>query len=193
MNSGFANSESVSSHGYSIRPAEPADADAIAAVHGQSWDESYRGLLPDEIIDRQMTPEGFLKSWRQRLTHPEPDSAQVLVAEAMDESGASRLVGFVSAGSSRDDWHDCKGEIRALYLLKAFQKRGIGDALWNAGVRHLAAQELLPGHVVTLVENPTVGFYQRVGAVEFERATCRHEWAQHLEEISLRFDGPSER
>ena len=180
---------------FSIRPATVGDADAIARVHGQSWDESYRGLLPDEIIDRQMAPTGFLASWRARLENFDPTEPTVghvfvatVAAEQAPETGG--LIGFVAAGTSRDEGNGCLGEIRALYLLQAFQRHGIGKALWNAGVEDLASRGLLPGHVVTLVENPTVKFYERMGAVEFVRTTCRHSWAQHLEEVSLRFDRP---
>lgn len=34
-----------------VRPAEPADAEAIADVHARSWPPTYRGLLPDQLID----------------------------------------------------------------------------------------------------------------------------------------------
>ncbi len=34
-----------------LRPAEPADAMAVARVHVRSWQAAYRGLLPDAYLD----------------------------------------------------------------------------------------------------------------------------------------------
>ena len=177
----------MSAPAYKIRPAEPEDAAGIAEVHGASWDESYRGLLPDEVIDAQLAPDGFRKRWRERLTGPTGSPARTLVAVAED-AGESRLVGFVSAGPSRDGDTGCPGEIWALYLVRKYQGLGIGRALWNAGVAELAQRGLLPGQVVVLAKNPTLDFYRHVGGVEIARAPCRHEWAGHLEEVSLRFE-----
>ena len=33
-----------------IRPARPADAEAIARVHVYGWQEAYAGLLPDDFL-----------------------------------------------------------------------------------------------------------------------------------------------
>jgi hypothetical protein len=34
----------------SIREATPADGDAVAAVNVASWQQGYRGLLPEEML-----------------------------------------------------------------------------------------------------------------------------------------------
>ncbi|MCL4528655.1 MAG: GNAT family N-acetyltransferase, partial [Chloroflexi bacterium] len=34
-----------------IRPAVPNDVDAIARVHIDSWLTTYRGLIPDAVLD----------------------------------------------------------------------------------------------------------------------------------------------
>jgi len=40
-----------------IRPATPEDARAIAEVHVASWRYAYRGLLPDDVLDRLSVEE----------------------------------------------------------------------------------------------------------------------------------------
>ncbi len=35
-----------------IRPATLEDATAIAAIHVQSWRETYAGIMPEEVIGR---------------------------------------------------------------------------------------------------------------------------------------------
>src|SRR5579875_2073357 len=37
--------------GPSIREAVPGDEQAVARVHVHSWQEAYRGLLPDSYLD----------------------------------------------------------------------------------------------------------------------------------------------
>ena len=34
-----------------VRPATPADETVIAALHTESWRQSYRGALPDKYLD----------------------------------------------------------------------------------------------------------------------------------------------
>jgi GNAT superfamily N-acetyltransferase len=41
----------------SLRPATPTDADLIASIHATSWQATYRGLLPDEFLDGEVTRE----------------------------------------------------------------------------------------------------------------------------------------
>src|SRR5688572_17417505 len=72
-----------------VRPATSGDADAIAEIHVQGYEEAYRGLVPDEVIDSR-TPELRRRVWGERLREPQADGF-VLVAE-MD----GRVAGFSS-------------------------------------------------------------------------------------------------
>lgn len=106
-----------------VRPATPADGDAIGRVQVETWRAAYRGLMPDEVI------EGFDLAHRQRLWReglgrdPRPGSA-TLVAEVEGE-----VVGFASVGRSRDEEAHIEGELYAIYLHPSCWDRGIGRAL----------------------------------------------------------------
>jgi L-amino acid N-acyltransferase YncA len=49
-----------------VRPATPADADAIAAIHVAGYEDAYRGLLPDAVLDVR-TLELRRRVWGERL------------------------------------------------------------------------------------------------------------------------------
>ena len=77
------------------RPLASGDAEAIARVQTTSWEETYRGLIPDVVIDRMVSPEGFPARWRARLSGEEEMLARTTVAEIEGEGGSREMVGFV--------------------------------------------------------------------------------------------------
>ena len=116
-----------------IRDATPEDARAIAEVHVASWRAAYRGLLPDDYLERLSVDEREV----QRREHLDDPSGEwgTLVAE---EDG--HVVGFATYGPSRDeDAPPGTGEVPAIYLDPALVGTGIGRDLFaeaTAGLRH---------------------------------------------------------
>ena len=53
-----------------IRPAELADMGAVGRLYTDSWQRTYRGLLPDQELD-EMTPEGSAEKWTRYLEQEE--------------------------------------------------------------------------------------------------------------------------
>ena len=143
-----------------IRLARPEDAPAIARVHVVTWQTTYRGLIADALID-EVALEEREAMWGHILTvyaetHP------VLVAE---DFGIG-VCGFGNAGPLRgEDVQGYSGEFKTLYLLPAYQRRGIGRAM----LCRLAAQLLERGHDAALAwvlaSNPACGFYETMGGV----------------------------
>jgi L-amino acid N-acyltransferase YncA len=76
-----------------VRPAVLADVEPIAEIHAAGYEDTYRGLVPDEVIDVR-TPELRRRAWRERLGEDRPREF-VLVAE-LD----GRVRGFVSGRAS---------------------------------------------------------------------------------------------
>jgi GNAT superfamily N-acetyltransferase len=95
-----------------IRPAVPADAEAIDRVHVHAWERAYGDFIaPDRM--RGATPvEERVARWRERLQHP------VIRTWVFEVDGF--LAGFASAGG---------GELMALYVDPAAQGAGAGTAL----------------------------------------------------------------
>ncbi|MFC0625085.1 GNAT family N-acetyltransferase [Kribbella deserti] len=80
----------------SVRLAVPNEAEGIAEVQVAAWRRSYRGLLPNELLD-QLEPEQFAAQWRQSLLSPGEARNRVLVALA-----GRHLVGFAALTPSDD-------------------------------------------------------------------------------------------
>lgn len=119
-----------------IRKADLKDAEAIGALHVASWQETYRGILPDELL-HGLSMEARSDMWRSVLA-ASSDAQQtiVLVAELN-----GRIVGFGACGAQRDENLRAQGfhaEIGAIYVLQAAQREGVGKSLMR-----LMAQSLL--------------------------------------------------
>ena len=51
-----------------IRPAVPADAEALTRLHLDCWDDAYTGLIPQEILDaRRDDVDKRVETWRTIL------------------------------------------------------------------------------------------------------------------------------
>ncbi|MBD5787830.1 GNAT family N-acetyltransferase [Cellulosimicrobium terreum] len=120
-----------------IRPAGPADADAIAAVHVASWRGAYAGIVPDEYL-ASLDADQRKKHWADSLSVP---GGRTWLADADD-----RTIGFATLGPGRDeDAEPGDLEIYAIYLDPESWGRGVARDL----MRTMLA-EVSPGTVVTL-------------------------------------------
>lgn len=105
-----------------IRPANAADAPAIAAIHIETWRAAYRGQIPDALLDA-LDMVHSISSWRERLGR---ESGSVLVAE-----NGEGIVGFCCLIPSRDRDADPQTtiEIAAIYIQPRHWRQGAGRAL----------------------------------------------------------------
>lgn len=141
-----------------IRQATLQDAPAIARVHVESWQSTYRGLIPDSYLDKLSTTARE-RMWTRILSATD-DSSIVLVA--VDESG--EIVGFINGGPERDNDPIYTAELYAIYLLDSCHGHGTGRALTQALTAHLVQLGYTTMLVWVLADNPTAGFYQHLGA-----------------------------
>ena len=141
-----------------IRPAVEGDAKAIARVHVESWRTTYPGLLPDRLLINLDSAEHEARWWRHALGQRRRHSF-VYVAED-DEAG---VVGFGSAGPSRDPSLPFKGEVYTLYLDQAFHGEGHGRRLFTALSERFLAERGPSLVVWVLGGNPSRFFYEALG------------------------------
>jgi GNAT superfamily N-acetyltransferase len=147
---------------FTLRPATPGDAMAIAQAHLESWKTTYPGIIPQAYIDA-LNVENGVRNWQQRL---EENSRHIFVAE--DESG---IFGFICGGPIREPIPGYDSELDAIYLLQRHQRGGAGRALVLMLAGALRAQGLTSMIVWALEANSAVQFYQRLGAVPVIRKT----------------------
>jgi GNAT superfamily N-acetyltransferase len=141
-----------------IRPAGPADARPVAEVHVASWRHAYRGLLPDDALDRLSVDDREAR-WLGAFADPDPTGG-ALVAEV-----EGRIVGFASFGPSRDDDAPAgTGEVPAIYVEPAALGTGVGRELLGAATRALREAGFGRATLWVLEANePARRFYEKAG------------------------------
>ena len=116
--------------GGSIRVAGVADAAAIAAVHVEAWRETYVGIVPVQVL-AGLSVDRRTEIWRRILTNPTAFSSSAVFVAERDGT----VVGFGCCGMQRAESLSAQGydgEISSIYVLHAFQRRGLGVALMSA-------------------------------------------------------------
>jgi GNAT superfamily N-acetyltransferase len=118
--------------GVRIRRAVPDDAEALAKLHVDVWEDAYTGLMPGHVfVERRATLPQRSDGWRKNLA-ASPAATTLMEAD-------SGLIGFASIGPGRDDDVAIPVEVWALYLRSAWRGRGVGHALLAATLAEGAA------------------------------------------------------
>lgn len=139
-----------------VRPAVDADVDGMARVHVDSWEETYRGLMPDELLDAPDLVDRRRQMWTSAL---DEDHQRTHTCAVADQDG--RIVGVAMSGPSRDDDRPHERELFILYTYRAVQGTGAGQGLLDAVVEPDTAC-----HLWVADPNPRAqAFYRRNGFV----------------------------
>jgi ribosomal protein S18 acetylase RimI-like enzyme len=145
-----------------IRIATAADAPALGEMHVASWRETYAGILPDSMLSA-LSIDARAKAWAKIMRDPATEhSAVVYLAEQ-----ESSIIGFGACGAQRtenlrDKGYD--GEFGAIYVLRAFQRQGIGAYLLGKMSLDLLARGFSAAALWVLRDNPTARrFYEHHG------------------------------
>lgn len=166
-----------------IRPAEAADAHAIAQVRAQTWRTAYAGVIPDQTLAELTAPEAVRREAQWRAQHSmdglliaetEPCAAAGTQAEA-GIPAAAEIIGFVAFGPERaeDDWPGQplagppdldRAELYALNVLPRHWSSGAGRALVDRALA-LAAQAGYADISLWVLEGNERGrrFYEQAG------------------------------
>jgi GNAT superfamily N-acetyltransferase len=157
-----------------IRIATPDDAHALGVMHVASWRETYSGILPDKMLS-SLSVEARASGWAQIMRDPtKVGSTVVYLAER-----EGTIIGFGSCGAQRTESLKDKGydgEVSAIYVLREFQKRGIGARLFGAMSLDLLRRGFGAAALWVLRDNPAArGFYEHSGGkVIAEREDARN-------------------
>jgi ribosomal protein S18 acetylase RimI-like enzyme len=147
-----------------LRKATYADAAALGALHVTSWQETYTGLVPDEML-AGLSVDARTAMWSKILDAPDDfGCAAVFIADDNE-----RVVGFGSCGRQRDNALIDKGfsgEFSAIYVLRSHQGRGVGRSIMNAMSSELADAGHSAASLWVLRENaPARAFYEKLGGI----------------------------
>lgn len=115
-----------------VRPAVPADADAVGLVQDAVWRQAYAEVLPAEVLGA-LSPASFAETWRRSLSSPPAGVAKLLVA-----CRGHLVVGFAAIGPTQDpDGTATTAEVTVLGIHPDARRQGHGSRLLNACVDEL--------------------------------------------------------
>ncbi|MBK9080570.1 MAG: GNAT family N-acetyltransferase [Rhizobiales bacterium] len=141
-----------------VHPATPGDAEDAARLHCESWRATYRGLLPEALIDA-LTVERRQAQWRDWLARGEDG---LFVAEDEGEALAGILRVAPAEGTAAQG---AETEIDLLHVRADLQGRGVGAALLRAGARWAARERPGPVGLWVIAGNERAArVYARLGA-----------------------------
>ena len=170
-----------------IRPAEAADAHAIAQVRAQTWRTAYAGVIPDQTLADLTAPEVVRREAQWRAEHS-MDGFLIAEAEPCDRRGRAAEAGGRrtrprppprSSGSRRSAPSAARttapasparradldrAELYALYVLPRHWSSGAGRALVDRALA-LAAQAGYADISLWVLEGNERGrrFYEQAG------------------------------
>jgi L-amino acid N-acyltransferase YncA len=110
-----------------IRPARVQDVRQMARVHVRCWQETYRGLMPDAVLDDPGFPAARERMWTDVMAGEGHRQNRVAVAERDDE-----LAGIAMAGPPEDATAAWMRQLYVLYVYAADHGTGAGRALLEA-------------------------------------------------------------
>jgi GNAT superfamily N-acetyltransferase len=112
-----------------VRPPRVEDAAQMARVNVRCWQESYRGLMPDDVLDDPGFVAARERFWTAALTDERYRENRTAVAERDGE-----MVGIAMSGPPLDDAPAWARQLYVLYVYSAHHGTGVAPALLEAVV-----------------------------------------------------------
>ena len=140
---------------YIIRFATENDCEELSYLKHKVWDETYRGIYPDEKIDKF----DYEKHKNKFIDIVNNSKVELFVVEH-----EGKLVGYMGYGTPYRPFQDFKQEIGLLYLLKLCQGTGLGRKLFNIAYNEIKES----GHKDFFIScnkynYPAHKFYEKMG------------------------------
>ncbi len=148
--------------GYSIKKAGVRCFQEIARVHVDCWRTTYKGIVPDEKLDA-MSYVTSGEKWRNFFCKTQGPGLKNTVLLAKKDN---ITVGFCAGGEVRKfskRTGGYKGEIKAIYILKEHQKKGIGRKFLQYFEEIFRKKEIFSYIIWVLKDNGSKNFYRKLG------------------------------
>jgi GNAT superfamily N-acetyltransferase len=142
--------------------ASPADAYRIAQVRHLVWDETYRGIYPDEMID------GYdLETQAQRFAEKlaDPNHHHFIFMDS------TTCVGFFSFGPyNYGTYKDFALCLNHLYIRNGYKGMGLGRQAFSVIREYCRSQGIDRFFCGCNANNtPAMGFYRHMGGIQGDR------------------------
>jgi len=142
-----------------IRRAAEADLPSIAAIHLASWQDAYKGVVPEAVLLGRSIAD-CLAGWRATFA---AHAANITVAASQD----GRIHGFCCAGAVVDA--DRSGpfefEVYGLHVAPSSRRNGIGACLLHQALARARRHEGSSTAIVWTLKDLALSrrFYEREG------------------------------
>ena len=141
---------------YKIRKKQRKDCISVAHVVTVAWNETYKGIVPDEFLNNLYLNEEERATNSYNKFNEKDNHQYVLEVD-------NKIVGFINVGLSDEEEYKNCGEIHALYIIKEYQGNGFSKLLIDAGIKELKSLGCNKMIIGCLVGNPSNSFYQHIG------------------------------
>jgi GNAT superfamily N-acetyltransferase len=141
----------TNTQGLCIRRAGPADAQTVTHLHVAVWRQTYADLAPAAAIEK-LDEAHRLPLWQAALAPDAPDTT--LLAEV-----GSQAVGFVRYGPASQPELGTGGEVKNLYILPAYTRRGLGRQLLARALLELKSAGYFSAALAVVEGNATASAF----------------------------------
>lgn len=138
---------------FNIREAIAEDVPALAVLHAKTWKETYWTTISPP------TAELRKRQW-QHLFMTKDDSWFCFVVE----NNNRELIGFAKGKKyNHEDLPEFSGELNKIYLLRKYQRLGLGQKLLCHVARRFLSQGISNMVLFGMASNPSCKFHEAMG------------------------------
>ena len=136
-------------------------------VNTLAWQESYKGLIADSILDEVLNNvEDSIQKQINKFDNDKKNNIKKFVFKVNNEA-----VGMTGIGKSTYEKYEDIGELYSLYLLNKVKKKEYGKMLIYHDVKELIGLGFNSMVIGCLVNNPANNFYKHMGGKLIEVVT----------------------
>lgn len=137
-----------------VRDATATDIPALAQLHVTTWNATYApmGMKGPPVAVRE-------QQWREAFAKADGSWFCLVV-----ENASGDLVGFAKA--NRSDHSEYAGELNKIYLLREYQRMGLGKRLVGHVARRFLSQGITSMWLFGDARNPSADVWKALGGVK---------------------------
>lgn len=136
---------------FKFRDATEADLPALAELHVKTWNDTYNATGKPAATTIKLRES----QWREQFKKGTDDWFCIVI-----ENSNGDLVGFAKGIMHSSDY---KGELNKIYLLREYQRLGLGRKLAGHVVRRFINKGMTKMVLFGIPQNPSCKFHEAIG------------------------------
>lgn len=143
---------------YIIRKMKKSDCSFVTHVITVAWNETYRGIVSDKILDNMYLNEDERTNKAYNRFNEKDNHQFVLEVNKM-------IVGYMNVGPTDDAEYNNCGEVHAIYIINNYKGKGYGRRMIEVGIAELKKMGFDKMIIGCLVNNSSNEFYKHIGGI----------------------------